>query len=217
MGENDHRRCDTTATDETRAALAAFCESSWPSVHAVVRSQGYRGADAEDLTQAYFARFIERGDLEYAESWQGSLGHFLRVSVRHFLSNQRDRERAQKRGGGIRPLSLDAPREDPHAAVEPACAVTPETLLAQTQAEQTIEGALDQLRREMERAGCADRLARVEDYLLTEVHTGSYRRMADEWGVGESAARVTVHRLRRRLGDLLRRAISRSLPRPGWA
>jgi DNA-directed RNA polymerase specialized sigma24 family protein len=206
------RRARTTATAEGRAALAAFCESSWPMVHATVRAQGYRGADAEDLTQAYFARFIERGDLEYAATWQGCLRTFLRVSVRHFLSNERDRDRARKRGGGRRPLSLDAPAGDPLAVPEPATAVTPETELAQSQAEATIQKALDELRREMEQAGCAERLARVESYLLAEVNTGSYGRMAGEWGVGASAARVAVHRLRRRLASLLRRAVAPSLP-----
>jgi RNA polymerase sigma-70 factor (ECF subfamily) len=202
------RRARTTATEEARAALAAFCEASWPTVHASVRAQGYRGPDAEDLTQAYFVRFLERGDLEYAASWQGCLRSFLRVSVRYFLSNERDRDRTMKRGGGRRPLSLDAPYEDRQAVPEPACAVTPETLLAQSQAEATIRNALDQLRREMEQAGWAGRFARVESYLLSEVNTGSYRRMAKEWGVGEPAARVTVHRLRRRLAALLRSAVA---------
>jgi RNA polymerase sigma-70 factor (ECF subfamily) len=214
------RRARTTATEEGRAALAAFCEASWPTVHSSVRAQGYRGADAEDLTQAYFARFLERGDLEYAASWQGCLRSFLRVSVRHFLSNERDRDRAAKRGGGRRPLSLDAPAAVRQGVPEPACAVTPETLLAQSQADAAIRNALDQLRRDMEQAGCAERLARVEDYLLTEVHSGSYRRMAREWGVGESAARVMVHRLRRRLSSLLRSAVAPPVPRlggPGWA
>ena len=207
------RRAAASATEEGRAALAAFCESGWPVVHASVRGQGYRGADAEDLTQAYFARFIERGDLEYAARWQGCLRTFLRVSVRNFLSNERDRERARKRGGGRRPLSLDVPAGDPLAIPEPATAVTPETELEQRRAEATIQKALDELRREMAEAGCAERLARVEGYLLADVNTGSYGRMAGEWGVGTSAARVTVHRLRRRLASLLRRALAPSPPR----
>ena len=148
------RRSRTIATAEARAALTAFCESSWPLVHAIVRAQGYRGADAEDLTQAYFARFIERGDLEYAARWQGCLRTYLRVSVRHFLSNERDRDRAKKRGGGRRPLSLDAPPGDPQRdAGARATTVTPETQLAQSQAEATIQKALDELRAEMERGG----------------------------------------------------------------
>ena len=194
MGERE--RCQSES---------AFCESSWAKVHAIVRGQGYRGADAEDLTQAYFVRFLERGDLAYAATWQGELEGFLHVSVRHFLSNERDRERAQKRGGGQRLISLDA--EPEHAALAPRLvdAETPETLLAQRQATRALEDAVVRLRAEMERAGCASRLSRVERYLLAEVNTGSYRRMAGEWGVRESAARVAVHRLRRRLEALLRR------------
>ena len=210
----------STAPEQAREALAAFCEASWPMVHATVRAQGYRGADAEDLTQGYFARFIERGDLAYAAGWQGCLRTFLRVSVRHFLSNVRDRDRARKRGGGLRALSLDAPDGDPHAVPEPACVVTPETLLAQGQAEAAVRKALAELRDEMQRAGCPERLARVEGYLLDEVNAGSYGQIAREWGVGVSAARVTVHRLRKRLGRLLSLATSRPTPRhhgPRWA
>ncbi len=201
------RRARTVATPEARAALEAFCEASWPKVLGIVRRQGYRGADAEDLTQAYFARFLERGDLEYAAAWQGSLEVFLNVSVRYFLSNERDRARAQKRGGGRYLLSLDETPDPGAAPLEPVDATTPETLLAQAQATRAIEDALSRLRSETERAGGAARLARVERYLLCEVNTGSYRRMADEWGVGESAVRVVVHRLRRRLARLLRHAV----------
>ena len=201
------RRARTVATPEARAALEAFCEASWPKVLGIVRRQGYRGADAEDLTQAYFARFLERGDLEYAAAWQGSLEVFLNVSVRYFLSNERDRARAQKRGGGRYLLSLDETPDPGTAPLEPVDATTPETLLAQAQATRAIEEALSRLRSEAERAGGAARLARVERYLLCEVNTGSYRRMADEWGVGESAVRVVMHRLRRRLARLLRHGV----------
>jgi len=193
------------ADDERCRSEKAFCEASWAKVHAIVRSQGYRGADAEDLTQAYFARFLERGDLAYAASWQGDLDGFLHVSVRHFLSNERDRERAKKRGGGQRLLSLDA--EPEHLALAPRLvdAETPETLLARRQAARALEDALQRLRAQMASAGCSARHSRIERYLLTKVNTGSYRRMAGEWGVRVSAARVAVHRLRRRLEALLRR------------
>jgi RNA polymerase sigma factor (sigma-70 family) len=201
------RRARTVATPEARALLEAFCDLNWPKVLGIVRRRGYRGADAEDLTQAYFARFLERGDLEYAAAWQGSLEAFLNVSVRYFLSNERDRARTQKRGGGRHLLSLDETPDPGAAPLEPVDASTPETLLAQAQATRAIENAISRLRSETERAGGAARLARVERYLLCEVNTGSYRRMADEWGVGESAVRVVVHRLRRRLARLMRHAV----------
>ena len=192
---------------ERAEAEAAFCASSWPKVHAIVRRQGYHGADAEDLTQAYFARFLERGDVEYAAAWRGPLDRFLHASVRHFLSNERDRQRARKRGGGRPHVSLD---DAPGTRAEAAALVdaeTPETLLGRAQAERAVERALLCLRGEMRQAGAEARLARVEPYLLSEVRTGSYRRMADEWGVRESAARVAVYRLRRRLARLVRGAV----------
>ncbi len=225
MGERDctHPHCRARArrvrpatAEEARLELAAFCEASWPTVHAAIRGRGYRGADAEDLTQAYFARFLERGDLEYALAWRGCVKGFLRVSVRYFLANERDRERARKRGGGVRPLSLDAPRGERDAVPEPAGAETPETLLVRAQADATIRRALERLRSDMTEAGCAERLARVEGYLLEEVRTGSYARMAREWGVRESAPRVLLHRLRRRLAALVRTATAPHAPRlPG--
>ena len=217
MGDKDSRqgvvlarRARTTATEEGRAALAAFCEAGWPIVHACIRRHGYRGADADDLTQAYFARFLERGDLEFALAWRGGARGFLQVSVRHFLSNEWDRMRARKRGGGVRPVSLDAPYGDGEAVLDPACGETPESLLVQEQAQAAMDRAVETLRRELARAECGERLARVERYLLSSVNTGSYGRMAREWGVGESAVRVTIHRLRRRLSTLLRNAVARA-------
>jgi RNA polymerase sigma factor (sigma-70 family) len=188
---------------ERAEAEAAFCASSWPKVHAIVRRQGYRGADAEDLTQAYFARFLERGDLEYAAAWQGPLDRYLYVSVRHFLSNERDRQRARKRGGGQRHVSLDEAVAGQAEAAALVDAETPETLLGRAQSERAIAQALRRLRGEMAETGASARLARVEPYLLGEVNTGSYRRMASEWGVRESAARVAVHRLRKRLARIV--------------
>lgn len=185
-----------------RAALEQLTAASWPLVHARVRARGFGGADAEDLTQGYFARFFERGDLAYAAAWQGCLLDFLSVSVRHFVSNQLDHDRAWKRGGGRRPVSLDARRVQ-GGAPEPADDATPERLLAQSQAEARLLSAVEQLRREMASRGGAERFSRLEGCLLSTARPGSYRRMARAWGVGESAARVAVHRLRRRLAALL--------------
>jgi hypothetical protein len=179
-----------------------------PRLHPQARLPGRRRRRPDSgLTQAYFARFLERGDLEYALAWRGGPHGFLRVSVRHFLANERDHRRARKRGGGVPPLSLGAPYGDRESALDPACTETPESLLVQNQAQAVMNRAVETLRRELERAGCGERLARVERYLLSSVNTGSYGRMAREWGVGESAARVMVHRLRRRLTTLLRSAV----------
>jgi RNA polymerase sigma-70 factor (ECF subfamily) len=168
-------------------------------VHALVRAQGYRAADAEDLTQAYFARFVEKDYLEEVRAWRGCIRPFLCVSVRHFLSNERDRQRAAKRGGGRPLVSLDA--EDA-PSLGPVDTVTPEEILQRRQAREAVERALGRLREEMERAGQGHRLARLMGRLTGA--SESFGRIAREWGVGRSAVRVALHRVRRRLAVLLR-------------
>ena len=194
------RSAGTADDASAREALSAFCDASWRPVYGFVRAQGYQAADAEDLTQAYFARFLEKGYMEDVREWRGCFRPFLRVSVRHFLSNERDRARAVKRGGGRPLLSLDA--ED-GPALGPVDTVTPEDLLDRRRAQEAVERALRRLREEMERAGQADRLAR----LMSRLAAGdpeSFGRIARDWGVGRSAVRVALHRLRRRLAALLR-------------
>jgi DNA-directed RNA polymerase specialized sigma24 family protein len=190
------RRVNAVAAPE---ALATFCDASWWTVYSLVRAQGHRKADAEDLTQAYFARFVEKDCLREIRSWGGCIRPYLRVSVRHFLSNERDRERAAKRGGGRPHVSLDgedAPRPGP---VE---RVTPEDLLGRRQAQEAVERALGRLRQEMERAGQGHRLSRLMGRLTGEPE--SFGPIAREWGVGRSAVRVALHRVRRRLAAILR-------------
>ncbi len=193
------RRAEAAGTASAPDALSAFCDASWRTVYVLVRGQGYRGADAEDLTQAYFARFLEKNYLCAVRSWRGCVRPFLRISVRHFLSNERDRQRAAKRGGGRPHVSLDS--EDA-PVLGPVDTVTPEDLLQRRHAREAVERALERLREEMERAGQGHRLARLMAGLTGDPE--SFGRIARDWGVGRSAVRVALHRMRRRLAALLR-------------
>jgi RNA polymerase sigma-70 factor (ECF subfamily) len=193
------RRAGTADEASSHEALSTFCAASWRTVYGLVLAQGYRTADAEDLTQAYFARFVEKGSLREVQSWQGCMRPFLRVSVRHFLSNERDRARAVKRGGGRPLVSLDAEDGPPLGPVD---RVTPEDLLERRQAQEAVERAIARLRGELERRGQGHRLARLMGRLTGD--TESFGPIAREWGVGRSAVRVALHRLRRRFAVLLR-------------
>ena len=190
------RRAATLSAPE---ALSSFCDASWWTVYSLVRAQGYKGADAEDLTQAYFARFVEKDYLREVRDWRGCVRPFLRVSVRHFLSNERDRQRAAKRGGRQPHVSLDA-GEAPSPG--PVDTETPEDLLQRRQTREAVERALWRLREEMEKAGQGHRLSRLMGRLTGD--PDSFGPIAREWGVGRSAVRVALHRVRRRLAALLR-------------
>src|SRR5262245_26207375 len=98
----------STGAPGARVALASLCESYWYPIYAFIRSRGNGAADAEDLTQAYFVRFLEKDYLKGLRPDAGRFRCFVLASVKHFLANERDRARALKRGGGRRLISLDS-------------------------------------------------------------------------------------------------------------
>jgi RNA polymerase sigma factor (sigma-70 family) len=140
-----------------RAALAALCQAYWPPVYALIRCRGLPAADAEDLTQAYFARFLEKGYLHDFRPEVGRFRTFLRASVSHFLANEWDRERALKRGGGQRLISLDARETVEGHLREPADTTTPETIFEREWAASLLRTCLERLQREQNGGDGPDR------------------------------------------------------------
>jgi RNA polymerase sigma-70 factor (ECF subfamily) len=199
---------------EARLALALLCEAYWYPVYAYVRRQGASATDAEDLTQAYFARFLEKRVIRVVSREQGRFRAFLLVSVRNFLSNERDRERALKRGGGHRLVSLDAAAAEEQLKGLPRDLVTPETVFERSWA-QTVEARVYQrLEQEAARRGTHDRLARLRPFLAGQEPEPTYAEIAREWGVGESAVRVALHRLQKRFVKTLWEEIGRTVGSP---
>lgn len=203
------RRAGAEESELSRAALAEVIQGSWEPVHALVRRGGFRGPDADDLTQTYFARFLEKGYIRTAASWKGCLRPFLRTTVKHFLSNQRDHDRAAKRGGRRWPVSIEELADKGRVLPELQHRVTPETLLERRQVEAALVRAVLRLAEEHRAAGRGERFARLWACLLDERTTDTHAALAAEWGVGESAVRVAVHRLRRRLAEILREGAGR--------
>src|SRR5262249_41550325 len=113
---------------ESREALEALCSAYWFPLYAFIRRQGFGEEEARDLTQGYFTRILERRDLEDVRPELGRFRSFLLASVRHFLSNERDRERAKRRFPDRPLLSLDARDAEGRYRVEPADDLTPEAL-----------------------------------------------------------------------------------------
>jgi RNA polymerase sigma-70 factor (ECF subfamily) len=197
-----------------REALATLCETYWYPVYAFVRRSGYEGADAEDLTQAYFERFLEKRFLDQVRPREGRFRAFILVSLQHFLSNERDRNRALKRGGGQKLVSLDAAEGEARLRLEPADSVTPEVVFERAWARAVLDQALARLHAESQAEFREHRFERLRPFITGDEPNATYGEIAAEWAVGESAVRVAVHRLRRRFGRLVRQEVGRTILDP---
>ncbi len=204
-------RGDSTAA---RAALATLCETYWPPVYAFIRRKGNAAADAEDLTQAYFTRFLEKRYLEDFRPEAGRFRTFLRASVVHFLANEWDRERALKRGGGRALLSLDATEAEERWRREPVDHLTPETLFERQWAAAMLGKCLGRLREEHDESGSAGRFDKLKPHLVAGGSASGYEGLARELGTSAAAARVAVHRLRKRFCAVLREEVARTVADP---
>jgi RNA polymerase sigma-70 factor (ECF subfamily) len=170
--------------------------------------------DAEDLTQAYFARFFEKDYLADFRPEAGRFRTFLLASVSHFLANEWDRERAQKRGGGQIPVSIDAATVEERLRLEPVDRLTPEVIFERQWAAAVLARCLDLLREEQSGPGGRERFERLKAFLGGDGATSSCEALARELGLTESAVRVAVHRLRKRFGAVLREEVGRTVGRP---
>lgn len=194
-------------TPEGDAALAGICQTYWYPVYAFIRRQEGNGEAAADLTQAFFAQLLEKRFLHDVRPDRGRFRSFLFAAVRHFLSNERDRLRTLKRGGGTPIVPIDVETAERRYQRDPADDLTPERVFERQWAIALLEGVLARLRAEMEAAGKGAQFERLKPLLGGEPE-GGYRAMAETLGTSEGAARVAVHRLRRRYRDLLRETIA---------
>jgi RNA polymerase sigma-70 factor (ECF subfamily) len=163
--------------------------------------------EAQDLTQAFFTRFLEKDHVREADPTRGRFRSFLLISFKHFMSNARDHERAKKRGGGQLVLSLEFERAEASYRLEPVETLTPDALFERRWAVELIDRVTRKLAAERARAGAGELFEHLNAFLIGDRDEGRYAEMAQRLGTTEGALRVTVHRLRRRFRDLLRAEI----------
>jgi len=197
--------------EEAELAMALLCEAYWYPVYAFVRGQGNSPEDAQDLTQGYFERFLEKGFIREVRPENGRFRAFLLASAKNFLHNQRDRERAAKRGGGRRLVSLDAAAAERTYERRIADHTTPEDLFERAWARTLVDRVLQQLQEGAERSGRGARVARLRPHLTAAEPTTPYADIAAEWGTGESAVRTALNRLRKEFAALLRDEVRRTV------
>lgn len=201
------------AAPEARQALAELCGLYWYPVYAYVRRRGHDHHAAEDLTQAFFARLLEKHDVAAADRTRGRFRSFLLTACQHFLANRHDHETAKKRGGGAVHVSLDLDRASERFAREPAVDDSPERAFGRLWALDLLGRTVEALRGEYADSG----RARLFDELkacLTGGAGAGYAELAERLGLTEGAVKVAVHRLRQRYRDRLRGAIAETVASP---
>jgi RNA polymerase sigma-70 factor (ECF subfamily) len=201
------RAAGSAPEPERRAALATLCASYWPPVYAFLRRRGTEASRAEDLTQGFFARLIERDGLVAADRERGRFRSFLLGALRNFLAHEREHEQALKRGGGARAVSLDADvlrTLEGELAFEPATPTTPEREFERGWAAAVLERARARLAEEQAAAGRGVQWRVLEPYLAAADERGHVAALAASLALSENAVRVALHRLRRRFGELVR-------------
>jgi RNA polymerase sigma-70 factor (ECF subfamily) len=192
------------------AALAELCAAYWPPVHAFYRRLGLGPEAARDLTQGLFADLLERGDLRRGEPGPGSFRSFLRGCARHWLANERERELAQKRGGG-RVFAVDWQRETERTH-EPASAETAEAAFERRWAETVIGRALAQLELDEQAARRGPQFASLRPVLDGGGPPEPWAAIARQLGTTEGALKVAAHRLKARFRDCLCAEVRQTLP-----
>lgn len=202
------------SSPQAARALGDLCQTYWFPLYAYVRRRGSFKEDAEDLVQAFFSKFLEKSYLDGLSAERGKFRAFLLASLKHFLANEWDKSQAQKRGGGAQHLSLDWQTADDRYSIEPASNESPDKLFDRQWALALLERVVLRLRQEAVSDGKEQFFDKLRGYLMVGEQVIPYSEAASSLGIDESAARVAVHRLRKRYRQILRDEIAQTISGP---
>lgn len=199
-------------SQQAHRALEHLCTAYWYPLYAFVRRQGHSPHDAQDLTQEFFTRLLARNVLGDADPAKGRFRSFLLGALKHFLSDEWDRARAQKRGGGVQPISLDAESAESRYRLEPADESSAEKIYERRWALALLDEVLKRLRDEFTRDG----KEHVFEELKSALTGGKVpcAEIASRLDVKEGAVRTAIHRLRTRYRELVRAEIAETVASP---
>ena len=191
---------------EVRSALASLCENYWYPLYAYLRRRGYPADQAQDLTQEFFTRVLEGRYLARADPEKGRFRAFLLTSLKFFVADEEDRNRAQKRGGGaLLPLEFSSGEE--RYQREPAHDETPDRIFERRWALSVLDRVVEKLRDEFVCHGRPEHFERLKVFLLGH-SDAPYAALAHELNTSERALKVAIHRLRKRYRELFRQEIA---------
>ncbi len=200
------------AADE---ALEKLCRTYWWPLYGFVRRNGYNPEEAQDLTQGFFALFLERRDLDAVRQEKGRLRSYLLVSLKNFLAKARRREMAIKRGEGRPLVSLDDLQARERADLEPSDTLSADRIYERRWALTLLEQVLTRLQEEYRVAGNEMLFAQLKELLADESDRRSQADIAKSLGMTENAVKQAFHRLRKRYRELLREEIAHTVAVPG--
>jgi len=203
-----------TESPGAKRALEDLCRTYWYPLYAHARRIGHDTHSAEDLTQEFFARLLEKNYLSIVDRRRGKFRWFLLTAYKCFLANEWDRERARKRGGGQSPIALDALTAEERFRLEPPDLLSADAILDRSWAVALIEVAREALKLEYGEKGKARRFELLEGCLPGEARAAPYSEVAATLGLTESAVKVEVHRMKRRYAELLRAEVARTVADP---
>src|SRR5271154_4533820 len=197
---------------EARSALASLCENYWYPLYAFLRRRGYPVEQAQDLTQEFFMRVLEGRYLDRADPERGRFRSFILTSLKFFVADEEDRQRARKRGGGAL-VPLEFPSGEERYQREPAHDETPERVFERRWALSVLDRVVERLRNEFVQHGRPEHFERLKVFLLGQ-SDAPYAALAHEMNTSEGALKVAVHRLRKRYRELFRQEIADTVADP---
>jgi DNA-directed RNA polymerase specialized sigma24 family protein len=199
---------------QSTAALEKLCRAYWYPLYSFIRRKGYGEEDAKDFTQQFFARLLERNDLETIDPAKGRFRTFLLTALTNFLSNEHDRATAQKRGGGNTLLSLDEIDDEHFHRFEAVTDMPPDRLFDVRWATTVMEQALSALQKEMVDAGKAAQFDELKRFLTADAGEGDYAMAGQHLNLSSQAVAVSVFRLRQRFRELVRSEVAHTVSTP---
>jgi RNA polymerase sigma-70 factor (ECF subfamily) len=201
-------------TPQSDRALEELCRTYWFPLYAYARRHGRSKEDAEDLTQAFFARFLAKNYLEGLSAERGRFRAFLLASLKHFLANEWDKSQRQKRGGALEHLSLDWQVADTQFQIASTAEPSPDQAFDREWAMALLGKVIERLRGECDAEGKGKQFEQLKIFLTAGKGALSYADAARSLDMDETAVRVAVHRLRKRYRALLRDEIAQTLSDP---
>ena len=199
---------------EAQAALGELCAAYWQPVFSFIRHEGRDEETARDLTQEFFARLLARHGLDTVEPGHGRFRSFLLGAVKHFLADQQDRAQAAKRGGGQTIVSIEAgagTNTSTELQIPDPAGPAPDTVFDRQWAQTLVERALNTLAGEFVAVGKAEQFETLKPWLLGEISFISQADAARRLGLTEGAAKVAIHRLRKRFRELVKAEIAQTV------